>query len=140
MEPGRDRVEVPGPGACSGPDQKLVDLAGRDNLVDERVDCGATTVDDALSANLDHGGIRQYPELRRRVHRGHKLRIGERTLYEERFKLRRRVCHEGTSFLFSNAGHERQQPLSTLPRAPRPPLFSPTATFRKAPASFIGLE
>src|SRR5215467_4722530 len=93
---------MPGPGACSGPDQKLVDLPGRDNLVDERVDCGAATVDNALSANLDHGGIRQYPEVRGSVHRGHKLWIGERTLHKERFKLRRRVCHEGTSFRFSN--------------------------------------
>ena len=100
-KPGRDRVEMPGPGACSGPDQELVDLAGSDDLVDERVDRGAAAIDDALSADLDHGGIRQDPEVRRRLRRSHKLRIGERTLHEERLELRRRVCHVGTPFRFS---------------------------------------
>jgi hypothetical protein len=87
--------------SLSGPDQELVDLAGRDNLVDERVDRGASSIDDALSADLDHCGIGQDPEVRRRVRRSHKLRIGERTLHEERLELRRRGCHEGASFQFS---------------------------------------
>lgn len=91
---------MPGPGACSGPDQELVDLAGGNDLVDQWVDCGAATVDDALSANLDHEGIGQDPEVRRRVRRGQELRIGERPLHEERFKLRCCVCHDGISFRF----------------------------------------
>ena len=37
-EPSRDRVKMPGPGACAGPDQQLVDVANGDNLVHERVD------------------------------------------------------------------------------------------------------
>jgi len=43
---------MPGPGACAGPDQQLVDLANGDNLVDERVDGRTAAVDDALSADL----------------------------------------------------------------------------------------
>jgi len=92
-----------------------VDLAGSDNLVDERVDRGAPAIDDALSADLDHGGIRQDPEVSRRVHRSHKLWIGQRTLHQERFELRGRVCHQGTSFRSpkrSSTARELQQ-LST---------------------------
>jgi hypothetical protein len=37
-----------------------------------------------LSTDLDHGGIRQYPEVGRRIHRARKFRIGQRTLHEER--------------------------------------------------------
>src|SRR5262245_51340620 len=94
---------MPSPSPCSGPDQELVDLAGRDNLVDEWVDRGATAVDDALSADLDHGGIGQDSELRRRIDRSDELWIGKRTLHEERLELRRRICHWGQSFRFSRA-------------------------------------
>jgi hypothetical protein len=91
---------MPRPGACSGPDQELVRLAGSDDLVDERVDRGAPSIDDALSADLDHGGIRQDSEIRRRIGRSHKLRIGERALHKERLELGGRVCHAGFLFAF----------------------------------------
>jgi hypothetical protein len=59
--------------------------------------------------------IRQDPEVRRRVYRSHKLRIGERTLHEERLELASRVYHEGTSFRFPTvqATPGSLQPLST---------------------------
>ncbi len=97
VKPRRDRVEVPGPGACAGPDQQLVGLAGGDDLVHERVDGRAAAVDDALSADLDHRRVRQDPEVRRRLRRRQKLRVGQRSLHEERLELRRRVGH-GNAF------------------------------------------
>ncbi|MCP1836182.1 hypothetical protein ACVIHH_007533 [Bradyrhizobium sp. USDA 4518] len=100
-QPGRDRIEVPGAGARAGPDQDLVRLAGRDDLIDQWVDGGAAAVDDALPADLDHGGIRQDPEVRCRLRRRQKLRIGQRSLHQQRFKLRRRIRHEKRPF--SNA-------------------------------------
>jgi hypothetical protein len=100
-KPGRDRVEMSRPGAGSGSDQELVGLAGRGNLIDQRIDRGTPSIDDALSADLDHGGIRQDPEVRRRIRRSHKLRIGERTLHEERLELCGRVFHRGIPFRFS---------------------------------------
>ena len=96
VEPRRDRVEVAGAGAGAGPDQQLVGLAGGDDLVHQRVDGGAAAVDDALSADLDHRRVRQDPEVRRRLRRRQKLRVGQRTLHEERLELRRRVGHGGT--------------------------------------------
>ncbi len=84
---------MPGPGAGAGADQQLVGLAGGDDLVHERVDGRAAAVDDALSADLDHCRVRQDPEVRRRVRRRQKLRVGQRSLHEERFELRRRVGH-----------------------------------------------
>jgi hypothetical protein len=68
---------MPGSGASSGPYQELVDPARSNNLVNQRVHCGAAPVDDALSADLDHSGIRQDAEVRRRVHRSLKLRVGK---------------------------------------------------------------
>jgi hypothetical protein len=99
---------MPSPGACSGPDEELVDLTSRDNLVDERVNRSAPSIDDALTADLDHSGIRQDPKVRRRFHRSYKLRIGERPLHEKRLELRRRVCHKGTSFRFSRRSRTRE--------------------------------
>ena len=91
---------MPGPSACAGPDQQLVGVASGDDLVHERVDGRTAAIDDTLSADLDHRRVGQDPEVRRRVHRSHKLRIGERTLHEERLELRRRRCHQDTSFRF----------------------------------------
>jgi hypothetical protein len=99
-EPSRDRVKMPGPGACAGPDQQLVDVANGDNLVHERVDGRTAAVDDALSADLDYRRVRQDPEVRRRIRRCLELRVGQRSLHEERFKLHRRVRHEGHSLSF----------------------------------------
>ena len=98
VKPGRDRVEVPGPGACAGPDQQLVGPCGRRRSLHQRVDRRAAAVDDALSADLDHGRVRQDPEVRRGLRRRQKLRVGQRTLHEERLELRRRVGHGGFTF------------------------------------------
>jgi hypothetical protein len=48
---------MPRPRASSGPDQEFIGLAGGDDLVDERVDRGAATVDDALATDLDDGRV-----------------------------------------------------------------------------------
>jgi hypothetical protein len=72
-----------------------VDVANGDNLVDERVDGRTAAVDDALSADLDYRRVRQDPEVRRRIRRYLELRVGQRSLHEERFKLHRRVRHGG---------------------------------------------
>ena len=94
-KPGGDRIEVPGARARSGPDQQLMGLARRDDLFDERVDRGAAAIDHALSADLDHGGVRQDAEVRRFLCSGHELRVGERTLHQQPFELRDRVRHSG---------------------------------------------
>ena len=86
---------MPGPCACAGSDQQLVAVASGDNLVHERVDGCPAAVDDALSADLDHRRVRQDPEVRRRVRRCLELRVGQRSLHQERFTLRRRVRHGG---------------------------------------------
>ena len=91
---------MPGPGACASPDQQLVVVANGDNLVHERVDGRAAAVDDALSADLDYRRVRQDPEVRRRIRRYLELRVGQRSLHEERFKLHRRVRHGGASLSF----------------------------------------
>ena len=90
---------MPGPRACAGSDQQLVAVASGDNLVHERVEGCTAAIDDALSADLDHRRVRQDPEVRRRVRRCLELRVGQRSLHEERFKLRRRVRH-GRAFRF----------------------------------------
>jgi hypothetical protein len=86
---------MPGAGAGTGSDQELVGVASGDNLVHERVDRRTAAVDDALSADLDHGCVRQDAEVRRRLRRCLELRVGQRSLHEERFKLRRWVRHGG---------------------------------------------
>ena len=75
------------------PISSLCVLAGGDDLVHKRVDGRAAAVDDALSADLDHRRVRQDPEVRRRLRRRQKLRVGQRSLHEERLELRRRVGH-----------------------------------------------
>ena len=79
--------------AGAGPDQHLVRLAGGDDLVHERVDGRAAAVDDALSADLDHGCVRQDSEVRRLVRLRLQLRVGQRSLHQERFELRRGAGH-----------------------------------------------
>ncbi len=101
-QPGRDRIEMPGAGAGPGPDQKLVGLAGLHDLVDQRIDRRAAAIDHALPTDLDHGGIRQDAEIRRRVRRRHKLGIRERPLHQERFELRRVGGHGRGAFRCSN--------------------------------------
>ena len=64
-EIGGDRIEVPGPGAGTGPDQQLVILPGGDDLVHEWVDGRPTPVDHALTTDLDHGGVGEDPVLGR---------------------------------------------------------------------------
>ena len=75
---------MPGPGARTGSDEEFVEFAGGDDLIDERIYRGTTAVDDALPTYLDHGSIRENPEVRRPVHRARKLGIGKRTLHQER--------------------------------------------------------
>ena len=102
VKAGRDRVEMTGAGAGAGADEQLVVLAGGDDLVHERVEARAAAVDDALPADLDHRGVGQDLEIRRCVCRRQKLRVGQRSLHEERFELGRRVGH-GVPFVVSNA-------------------------------------
>ena len=85
---------MPGAGAGAGADQQLVVLAGGDDLVDQRIDGRAAAVDHALPADLDHRGVRQDAEVRRRLRRRQKLRVGQRPLHQERFELRCCVCHD----------------------------------------------
>ena len=92
-EPRRYRIEVPRPRARAGADQHLVELARGDDLVHQRIDRRAAAIDDALAADLDHRRIRQDAEIRRRLRRGEKLRIGQRSLHEERLELRCRIGH-----------------------------------------------
>jgi hypothetical protein len=80
---------------ANGADQQFVRLASGDNLVHERVNGRASPVDDALSADLDDRRVRQDAEVRCRVRRFLELRVGQRSLHEERFKLRRWVRHGG---------------------------------------------
>jgi len=110
---------MPGPGACAGPDQQLVDLANGDNLVDERVDGRTAAVDDALSADLDYRRVRQDPEVRRRIRRYLELRVGQRSLHEERFKLHRRVRHGGALPFVSLFQWSWIGPLTMRVRPPR---------------------
>ncbi|MFT3850364.1 MAG: hypothetical protein QM739_17320 [Propionivibrio sp.] len=92
-ESGGDGIEMPGARAGAGPDQQRVDLAGGDDLVHERVNGGPAAVDDALPADLDDARIRQYPEVGGRSGCFGQLRVGQRSLHEERFELRRRAVH-----------------------------------------------
>ena len=75
--PRRDRVEMSDPGACAGPDELLVGLAGGDDLVHERVDGCASAVANALPADLDHRRLRQNPVVRRLRRRRQKVRVGQ---------------------------------------------------------------
>src|SRR5262249_26243265 len=100
----RDGVKVSRTRACPGPYEQFMRVAGSDDLVHERVDGRATAVDDALAADLDHRCVRQDSEVCRRCRLRLKLRVRERSLYEERLELRRRVGHRfSISSLQSNA-------------------------------------
>ena len=103
-EPRRDRVEMSGPSAGAGPDQKLVLLAGGDDLVHQRIDGRAAAIDDALPADLDHRRVWQDPVVRRRLRRRQQLRVGQRPLHQERLELRRIVGH-GSAFHVSTSNY-----------------------------------
>ena len=79
-----NRIEVPGARARAGSDQHLMILAGGDDLVDQRVNSRAATVDEALSANLQDGRVRQDAEIRRLRGRRFKLGVGQRSLNKKR--------------------------------------------------------
>ena len=76
---------MPSPGAGPRADQKLVFLAGGDDLVHQRVDGRATAIDDALPADLDHRGVWENPVVGRGLRRGEQLSVGQRSLHQERF-------------------------------------------------------
>ena len=109
-----------GAGAGAGADQQLVGLAGGDDLVDQRIDRGAAAVDDALSADLEHRRVRQDPEVRRCLRRRQKLRVGQRTLHEERLELRGCCCHRGITFRFTDACRDFSAGSQTRPKTGAP--------------------
>src|SRR5262245_10720193 len=81
-------------GAGTGPDQHLVRPAGGDDLVHKGVDGRTPAIDDALSADLDHCCVRQDSEVFGCPRGRLKLRIGQRSLHEERLEFRRHFGHE----------------------------------------------
>jgi hypothetical protein len=97
-KPRCDRIKMSGPRPGAGSDQQLMGFAGGDDLVHQRINGHAATVDDALPADLDHRGVRQDPKIRRRLRRRLQLRVGQRSLHEERLELRRRVGHGDCPF------------------------------------------
>ncbi|MBP2149353.1 hypothetical protein J2126_002076 [Xanthobacter flavus] len=94
VEAGGDGIEVTGAGAGAGADQELVVRAGGDDLVHQRIERGAATVDHALAADLDDGGIGEDAEVRRGVGGREKLRVRQGALHQQRVELCRRV-HRG---------------------------------------------
>ena len=97
IEPGGDRIQMAGAGAGAGADQQLVVFAGADDFVHQRKQAGAATVDHALAADFQHGGVGQDAKVSRGFGRLQQLRVSQRALHQELFQLCSGMVH-GKSF------------------------------------------
>jgi hypothetical protein len=97
IEPSGDRIQMAGAGAGAGADQQLVVLPGADDFVHQRKQAGAATVDHALAADFQHGGVGQNAKVSRGFSGLQQLRVSQRALHQELFQLCSGMVH-GKSF------------------------------------------